>query len=68
MLIGKWLRRVVLPAGIAALGLSAAPARADDAFVQAAKAFIAKATNPAIPWTGPTTGPKAQPGKLVVYV
>ncbi len=43
-------------------------AQAEDAFVQYAKKYIAQVTNPVIPWTGPTTGPKAVPGKTVVYV
>ena len=61
------VRRAAL-AGIAAAGLFAVTAHADDAFVQYAKKFITQVTNPAIPWTGPTTGPKAVPGKTVVYV
>ena len=51
-----------------AMGLMGGTARADDAFVQSAKTFIAQVTNPNIPWTGPTTGPKAVPGMTVVYV
>ncbi len=47
---------------------AAGAARADDAFVQYAKNFVAQVTNPDIPWTGPTTGPKAVAGKTVVYV
>jgi ribose transport system substrate-binding protein len=41
---------------------------ADDAYVAAAKAYIATATAPVTNWTGPTSGPKAQGHKLVVYV
>ena len=33
-----------------------------------AKDYIAKATAPVTTWTGPTTGPKAQGKKLVIYV
>jgi ribose transport system substrate-binding protein len=33
-----------------------------------AKEYVAKVTAPGAPWTGPTTGPAAQPKKLVVYV
>jgi ribose transport system substrate-binding protein len=33
-----------------------------------AKAYVAKVTAPGAPWTGPTTGPKAQAKKLIVYV
>ena len=60
-------RRAAL-AGILAAGLFATAAHADDAFVQHAKTFIARVTSPVIPWTGPTTGPKAVPGMSVVYV
>ncbi len=55
-------------AGVMVAGLFASPARADDSFVQFAKKYVAEVTNPVIPWTGPTTGPKAVPGKTVVYV
>jgi ribose transport system substrate-binding protein len=43
-----------------------APAAADA--VSEAKAFVAAAAEPNAPWTGPTTGPKAQEGKTIVYV
>ena len=43
-------------------------ARADDAYMAMAKAYIAKVTASGTPWTGPTTGPKAQGKKLIVYV
>lgn len=36
--------------------------------VQAAKEIVAKAAAGAIPWDGPTTGPKALPGKSVVLI
>ncbi|MBW4035300.1 MAG: substrate-binding domain-containing protein [Proteobacteria bacterium] len=39
-----------------------------DTTVAAAKAFVAAATSKTIPYTGPTTGPKAVPGKFIVYV
>jgi ribose transport system substrate-binding protein len=42
-------------------------ASADPAVVLA-KAFVARATAPVTTWDGPTTGPKAQPGKFIVYV
>ncbi len=41
---------------------------ADDAFMKAAKEYVAKAAAPVTEWTGPTTGPKAQGKKLVIYV
>ncbi|SEE99594.1 monosaccharide ABC transporter substrate-binding protein, CUT2 family [Rhizobiales bacterium GAS191] len=41
---------------------------ADDAFMKMAKDYIAQAAAPVTTWTGPTTGPKAQGKKLVIYV
>ena len=35
--------------------------------MQEAKAYIEKVTAPVTTWDGPTTGPKAQEGKLVIY-
>ncbi len=55
-----------LLASAAILGLSAGSAWAD--FMSDAKDYIAKVTAPVTEWTGPTSGPKAQPGKLVIYV
>ncbi len=40
----------------------------DDAYMQMAKEYIAQAAAPVTSWTGPTTGPKAQGKKLVIYV
>jgi ribose transport system substrate-binding protein len=58
-----------LLASAAAFGLSIVAAQADDAAdMQAAKDYIAKAAAPVTDWTGPTTGPKAQGKKLIVYV
>jgi ribose transport system substrate-binding protein len=54
-------------AAIAALNVGAAQA-ADDAFMKMAKDYIATVTAPVTTWTGPTTGPKAQAKKLVIYV
>lgn len=51
---------------LACLGLCA-PTQAQD-MVADAKAFVAKVTKPNPPWDGPTTGPKAVPGKTIVYV
>ena len=51
---------------VAALAGSAAFAQ-DDAYMKEAKAYIEKVTAPVTTWDGPTTGPKAQEGKLVVY-
>jgi ribose transport system substrate-binding protein len=41
---------------------------ADDAYMKMAKDYIAQAAAPVTTWTGPTTGPKAQGKKLVIYV
>ena len=60
-------RRTLL-ASAAALAVPVAGARAADESLAAAKAYIAKATQPGAPWTGPRTGPKAQLHKLVIYV
>jgi len=42
--------------------------KTDEAYLQMAKDYIATVTTPGTPWTGPTTGPAAQPRKLIVYV
>ena len=42
--------------------------KTDEAYLQMAKAYIATVTAPGTPWTGPTTGPMAQPKKVIVYV
>jgi ribose transport system substrate-binding protein len=55
-----------LLASAAAFGLQVATAQAED--LESAKAYIAKAAAPVTEWTGPTTGPKAQGKKLVIYV
>jgi ribose transport system substrate-binding protein len=39
-----------------------------DAYLDQVNKDIAAATAPSKTWDGPTTGPKAQPGKFVVYV
>jgi ribose transport system substrate-binding protein len=41
---------------------------ADDDYMKMAKDYIATVTAPVTAWTGPTTGPKAQGKKLVIYV
>ncbi len=58
----------VLAASAAVLGISAACASAQDAFLDEAKTYIESLTAPVTTWTGPTTGPAAQPDKLIVYV
>jgi len=57
--------RRALVASAAILGLSAGSAWAD--FMSDAKAYIEQATAPVTAWDGPTTGPKAQGKKLIVY-
>jgi ribose transport system substrate-binding protein len=47
--------------------VSAASA-ADDDYTKMAKDYISSVTAPVTEWTGPTTGPKAQGKKLVIYV
>jgi ribose transport system substrate-binding protein len=54
-------------AAIVALPIDLAQA-ADDTFMTMAKEYVAQAAAPVTTWTGPTTGPKAQTGKLVIYV
>ena len=49
-------------------GETGAKPAVDDAYLAMAKEYIAKVTAPGTPWTGPTTGPAAQPKKLIVYV
>ena len=72
-----WTRRRVLEwAGASAtalplfsIGNRALAAEGDlAAQVAAAKEIVAKAAASAVPWDGPTTGPKAQPGKHVVLI
>ncbi|MFI5014242.1 MAG: substrate-binding domain-containing protein [Hyphomicrobiales bacterium] len=58
-----------LLASIAFVGLPIVAAQAaDDAYMKMAKDYIAKVAAPVTTWTGPTTGPKAQGKKLVIYV
>lgn len=53
--------------GLAML-LATTAARAEDSFVAQAKSLVAQLTAPGGAWTGPTTGPKAQEHKLIVFV
>jgi ribose transport system substrate-binding protein len=50
------------------LSLFALNACAADDLLAKAQGVIAAATRPSPPWDGPTTGPKAQPAKTIVYV
>jgi ribose transport system substrate-binding protein len=57
----------LLPLLLAATCLSITAVRADDITAEA-KANIAAAVAPVTTWDGPTTGPKAAPKKLVIYI
>jgi ribose transport system substrate-binding protein len=48
--------------------LSSSQAKAAAAILASSKAAVAAATSPVTAWDGPTTGPKAQKNKFVVYV
>lgn len=63
--IKKWTLKVFL--SVMLMGLSASIAVAND-FLEQVKAKVMAATQPSHTWTGPTTGPKAQVNKKVVYV
>jgi ribose transport system substrate-binding protein len=52
----------------ALLGTAAAHAASDDPFVAEAKAATQSRSQPQTEWLGPTTGPKASPGKKIVYL
>jgi ribose transport system substrate-binding protein len=54
-------------AGVLAI-LMAAPAVAMADAVSDAKAVVEEYSKPNAPWTGPTSGPKAEAGKSIVYV
>jgi ribose transport system substrate-binding protein len=58
---------LLVSASALALHASAAAA-ADDAYLKAAKDYIATVSAPVTTWTGPTSGPKGQGRKLIVYV
>ena len=59
------MQRFVLP--VLALAALAAPAHAQDVLAEA-KARVASATAPVSTWDGPTAGPKAAPGKTIIYI
>ncbi len=59
------MKSILLGATALAL-LGALPARAD--YMSDAKARVAAATQRAGKWDGPTTGPKASPGKTIIYL
>lgn len=61
------MNKRLLAALAAACAMHAAPAGAQD-FLETAKQKVATATAPKNQWDGPTTGPKAVPGKTLVFV
>lgn len=61
------MKPIVLTSLIAATALTT-PAYAAPSIVAHAKAYVARATSKTIKYTGPTTGPKAVPGKFIVYL
>lgn len=69
MRIGRPSRQAAIIAlGALISGTGAVPGRAAGDAVAAAKAALAKAAAPVKAWAGPTSGPKPQAGKFVVYV
>ena len=60
------LKGLLATAGVVAIGAGAA--RADDAYMAKAKAFLANVAAPVTKWDGPTTGPKGVGKKLIVIV
>lgn len=59
-------KTVQLAGLLATLAIAPSAALADA--VSDAKAFVEKVSTPNAPWAGPTTGPKAVPGKTIIYV
>lgn len=65
----KWILCAAIPlfvAGTATAQLRDAPN--EPLSLDEAQALVDQLTQVKVPWTGPTTGPKAEPGKLIVYV
>jgi ribose transport system substrate-binding protein len=61
-------RALTLTASALLLACAATNASADNDILAQAKAYTAEVTKPGRLWTGPTTGPKAQHGKSIVFV
>jgi ribose transport system substrate-binding protein len=59
---------LLVSTAITSFGMNTPAFAQEDAFLQEAKVYIDSVTAPVTEWTGPTTGPKAQPDKLVIYV
>ncbi|MDX7953023.1 substrate-binding domain-containing protein [Lichenihabitans sp. Uapishka_5] len=60
------MKRSVTTAAAILAALAVHPAHADE--MADAKARVAKATEKAGQWDGPTTGPKIAPGKTIIYL
>ena len=60
------MRSVQLAGVLAILTMASSAAMADA--VSDAKAVVEEYSKPNAPWNGPTTGPKAEPGKSIIYV
>jgi ribose transport system substrate-binding protein len=59
---------IISAAVAAAVLLGSKPSNAEDSFVATAKAATEKRAQPQTEWLGPTSGPKAAPGKKIVYI
>ena len=57
----------LLSTALYAVAAATLPAHA-DAFLDEAKALVAKATAPASAWDGPTAGPAIAKGKSIIYI
>jgi len=68
--MSRFLRSVALTTTAALALASASAGAADDTadYVAKAKQYITKITSSSTTWTGPTSGPKAQGTKVVVFV
>lgn len=65
----RFLKKTIAAAVVSGLfTLSQTALAAEDAFVAQAKQTVAAATSPQTVWDGPTTGPKLQKGKSVIFI
>jgi|AraplaMF_Col_mMF_1032025.scaffolds.fasta_scaffold00193_8 ribose transport system substrate-binding protein len=60
------MRSIQVTGVLVVLGIASPAALADS--VSDAKAVVEEYSKPNAPWTGPTSGPKAEAGKSIVYV
>lgn len=63
----KFTNALKFSAAMAAVSILGIPAASADA-VSDAREFVTRLSTPNAPWAGPTTGPKALPGKTIIYV